>query len=37
MENLIGNNAYLYQVYSDMKEHLEKHGIDLRKRTNLCG
>lgn len=40
VENLmkqIKDNSYLYQVYKDMKEHLEKHGVDLNKEKVIVG
>lgn len=33
----INGNSYLYQVYKDMKEHLEKHGVDLNKEKVIVG
>jgi len=34
---IIKNDPYLYQVYLDMVEHLQKHGIDLTKEQIIIG
>ena len=34
---IIKNYPYLYQVYLDMVEHLQKHGVDLQKEQIIIG